>query len=120
MVLGALQTIREHQPLIWVENEAYFDDPPNRSFIDMMQRELQYACTAVARRGELKLVDFHGQVHMITVYSYIIYILYTCIPSHLFIINHQKPKYVAHYKSHIPYYIFDTINFKHYIIYTTL
>ena len=34
VVLGAKKTILKHKPLMWVENEAYFDDPPNVTFVD--------------------------------------------------------------------------------------
>ncbi|CAL1137541.1 unnamed protein product [Cladocopium goreaui] len=49
VVLGAKSTILQNKPLIWMENEAYFDDPPNRTFVDTMHRDLRYVCTAVAR-----------------------------------------------------------------------
>jgi len=49
VVLGARATIRQHQPVIWVENEPFFDDPPNTAFVDTMRDELGYQCQAVAR-----------------------------------------------------------------------
>jgi len=38
VVLGAKSTILQNKPLIWVENEAYFDDPPNRTFVESRPR----------------------------------------------------------------------------------
>ena len=32
VVRGAHQTIKKNLPLIWVENEAYFDDPAKSDF----------------------------------------------------------------------------------------
>lgn len=49
VVLGARETIRKHQPVMWVENEPFFDEPPNREFVDTMQKEFNYACRAIAR-----------------------------------------------------------------------
>eukprot|EP00746_Dinoflagellata_sp_MGD_P019384 gnl/MRDRNA2_/MRDRNA2_14505_c0_seq1.p1 gnl/MRDRNA2_/MRDRNA2_14505_c0~~gnl/MRDRNA2_/MRDRNA2_14505_c0_seq1.p1 ORF type:complete len:441 (-),score=90.34 gnl/MRDRNA2_/MRDRNA2_14505_c0_seq1:59-1381(-) len=49
VVLGGLQTFRKHQPVLWVENEPYFDDPPNLRFVEMMEKELEYVCTPVAK-----------------------------------------------------------------------
>lgn len=49
VVLGSRETIRRHQPLMWVENEPFFEDPPNREFVDTMAREFGYACRTVAR-----------------------------------------------------------------------
>ncbi|CAJ1354788.1 unnamed protein product [Effrenium voratum] len=49
VVLGAQETIRRDQPLIWVENEAYFDEPANLTFVETMRNQLQYVCSAVAR-----------------------------------------------------------------------
>lgn len=34
VVLGAKKTIQKHKPLIWVENEPYFDEPSNRTFVE--------------------------------------------------------------------------------------
>jgi len=49
VVLGGLETIRQHRPVMWVENERYFDDPPDRTFVDTMSTELDYECRPVAR-----------------------------------------------------------------------
>mmetsp|Transcript_21765 Transcript_21765/g.61790 ORF Transcript_21765/g.61790 Transcript_21765/m.61790 type:complete len:439 (-) Transcript_21765:54-1370(-) len=49
VVLGGLETIRRHRPVMWVENEPYFDDPPNRQFVETMDAELGYHCRPVAR-----------------------------------------------------------------------
>mmetsp|Transcript_23313 Transcript_23313/g.65877 ORF Transcript_23313/g.65877 Transcript_23313/m.65877 type:complete len:490 (+) Transcript_23313:47-1516(+) len=49
VVLGAKETIRKHQPLLWVENEPFFDDPPDRTFVDTMASEFGYSCQAIAR-----------------------------------------------------------------------
>merc|ERR1719210_875097 len=49
VVLGARETIMNHQPLMWVENEPFFDDPPNRQFVDTMETEFGYRCRIVAR-----------------------------------------------------------------------
>mmetsp|Transcript_54107 Transcript_54107/g.174798 ORF Transcript_54107/g.174798 Transcript_54107/m.174798 type:complete len:106 (-) Transcript_54107:35-352(-) len=49
VVLGAKETIRKHQPLMWVENEPFFDDPPDRTFVDTMASEFGYSCQAIAR-----------------------------------------------------------------------
>ncbi|CAE7237172.1 unnamed protein product [Symbiodinium natans] len=49
VVRGARQTIERNKPLIWVENEAYFDDPSNRTFVNAMYSDLGYVCSPVAR-----------------------------------------------------------------------
>lgn len=49
VVLGAKATILRDQPIMWVENEPYFDDPPNTTFFDTMSSEFGYSCQAVAR-----------------------------------------------------------------------
>lgn len=49
VVLGARETIKRHQPIMWVENEPFFDDPPNREFVDTMKAEFGYDCRTVAR-----------------------------------------------------------------------
>ncbi|CAE7272291.1 unnamed protein product [Symbiodinium sp. CCMP2592] len=49
VVRGARQTIKQNQPLIWVENEAYFDDPANLTFVNTMYSDLGYVCNPVAR-----------------------------------------------------------------------
>ncbi|CAE7869299.1 unnamed protein product [Symbiodinium microadriaticum] len=49
VVRGARQTIKKNQPLIWVENEAYFDDPANLTFVNTMYSDLGYVCSPVAR-----------------------------------------------------------------------
>eukprot|EP00415_Alexandrium_ostenfeldii_P000081 UN0081 len=49
VVLGGLETIRRHRPVMWVENEPYFDDPPNREFVETMASKLDYECRSVAR-----------------------------------------------------------------------
>merc|ERR1712113_793557 len=49
VVLGGLETIRRHRPVMWVENEPFFDTPPDRTFIDTMSSELGYRCRSVAR-----------------------------------------------------------------------
>ena len=68
VVRGARQTIKQNQPLIWVENEAYFDDPANLTFVNTMYSDLGYVCNPVARLPSarsmfLSLVfeSFHGQ-----------------------------------------------------------
>eukprot|EP00405_Crypthecodinium_cohnii_P009558 CAMPEP_0206427050 /NCGR_PEP_ID=MMETSP0324_2-20121206/4782_1 /ASSEMBLY_ACC=CAM_ASM_000836 /TAXON_ID=2866 /ORGANISM="Crypthecodinium cohnii, Strain Seligo" /LENGTH=483 /DNA_ID=CAMNT_0053892201 /DNA_START=92 /DNA_END=1544 /DNA_ORIENTATION=+ len=49
VVLGARELIRKHQPVMWVENEPFFDDPPDRTFVETMQKEFDYACKSMAR-----------------------------------------------------------------------
>jgi len=49
VVLGGRDTIRRHRPVMWVENEPFFDDPPNREFTDTMASEFGYQCRTVAR-----------------------------------------------------------------------
>merc|ERR1712217_359830 len=49
VVLGARETIRNHRPIMWVENEPFFDDPPNREFVETMYAEFGYQCKGVAR-----------------------------------------------------------------------
>lgn len=49
VVMGGLETIRRHQPVMWVENENFFDEPSNTTFVDTMAAELGYECKAVAR-----------------------------------------------------------------------
>jgi len=49
VVLGGLETIRRHRPVMWVENEPFFDDPPNREFVETMASLLAYQCRPVAR-----------------------------------------------------------------------
>lgn len=43
VVLGAKSTILQNKPLIWVENEAYFDDPPNRTFVESRPLEAMHS-----------------------------------------------------------------------------
>ena len=49
VVRGAHQTIQQNKPLMWVENEAYFDDPANLTFVNAMYSDLGYVCNPVAR-----------------------------------------------------------------------
>jgi FkbM family methyltransferase len=49
VVLGGREFFRQHRPVIWAENEPFFDDPPNRTFVDTMANELDYVCQVVAR-----------------------------------------------------------------------
>eukprot|EP00928_Gymnodinium_smaydae_P003803 TRINITY_DN11340_c2_g1_i1.p1 TRINITY_DN11340_c2_g1~~TRINITY_DN11340_c2_g1_i1.p1 ORF type:complete len:488 (-),score=114.06 TRINITY_DN11340_c2_g1_i1:43-1506(-) len=49
VVRGGRQLFLRDRPVLWVENEPYFDDPPDRSFINFMEGELGYQCRAVAR-----------------------------------------------------------------------
>merc|ERR1711972_813444 len=49
VVLGGLDTIRRHQPIMWVENERYFDTPSDKTFVNTMSGELDYQCNPVAR-----------------------------------------------------------------------
>jgi len=49
VVLGGRATINHHRPVMWVENEPFFDDPPNREFVDTMANEFGYACQTVAK-----------------------------------------------------------------------
>merc|ERR1712107_52894 len=49
VVLGGLETIRQHRPVMWVENEHFYDDPPDTTFVDTMARELKYQCRSIAR-----------------------------------------------------------------------
>jgi FkbM family methyltransferase len=49
VVLGGLETIKKHRPIMWVENESYFDTPSNRTFVDTMDKEADYRCEPVAR-----------------------------------------------------------------------
>lgn len=53
VVLGAKNTILQNKPLIWVENEAYFDDPPNRTFVESWPRVLLHH--AVRLQGYIML-----------------------------------------------------------------
>eukprot|EP00929_Paragymnodinium_shiwhaense_P009987 TRINITY_DN114462_c0_g1_i1.p1 TRINITY_DN114462_c0_g1~~TRINITY_DN114462_c0_g1_i1.p1 ORF type:complete len:502 (-),score=113.98 TRINITY_DN114462_c0_g1_i1:10-1515(-) len=55
---GAVKTFREHKPVLWVENEPYFDDPSDRTFVNFMENEVGYTCKTVAR---LELVCVHGR-----------------------------------------------------------
>jgi len=61
VVLGGQETIRQHRPVLWVENEAFFDDPPNREFVDTMAAEFGYRCRAVARLELLCLPGDPGE-----------------------------------------------------------
>lgn len=54
VVLGAKSTILQNKPLIWVENEAYFDDPPNRTFVESWPRVLLHH--AVRLQGNCKIM----------------------------------------------------------------
>lgn len=49
VVLGGKNTIRRHRPVMWIENEKYFDSPSDRTFVDTMANELNYHCRPVAR-----------------------------------------------------------------------
>lgn len=47
VVLGATETIRRYQPLIWAENEPYFKKK-DRTFVDAMAAYFGYDCQPVA------------------------------------------------------------------------
>merc|ERR1711879_739170 len=49
VVLGGLETIRQHRPVMWVENERYFDTPSDTTFVDTMAKEVDYSCKPIAR-----------------------------------------------------------------------
>jgi len=49
VVLGGRETIMRDKPVMWVENEPYFDDPPDHTFVDTMSSDLGYYCRPVAR-----------------------------------------------------------------------
>jgi len=61
VVLGARETIRRHRPVMWVENEPFFDDPPNREFVDTMKAEFGYQCKSVARLELLCVPGNYGE-----------------------------------------------------------
>merc|ERR1711957_1033834 len=58
VVRGAVETLRKHKPVMWVENEPYFDTPSDRSFVIFMKEELGYECRPVAR---LELLCVYGK-----------------------------------------------------------
>jgi len=60
VVLGGRETIKRHRPVMWVENEPFFDDPPNRQFVDTMAAEFGYSCQTVAKL-ELLCLPFDAQ-----------------------------------------------------------
>jgi len=49
VVLGGLETIRRHRPVMWVENEKYFDSPSDTTFVDTMLKKADYKCQPIAR-----------------------------------------------------------------------
>jgi len=49
VILGARELIRRDKPVIWVENEPYFDDTPDHSLVEKMAAEFGYQCRPVAR-----------------------------------------------------------------------
>lgn len=57
---GGRETFRKHRPVLWVENEPYYDDPPDHSFVNFMREELDYSCRSVAR---LELLCLHDRSH---------------------------------------------------------
>jgi len=49
VVLGARETIRRYQPVIWAENEPFFTKkPPDTTFVDTMLSEFGYTCQSVS------------------------------------------------------------------------
>merc|ERR1712187_329689 len=56
VILGALDTVRQHRPIMWVENEKYFDNPKDTTFVDTMADKLDYLCRPVAH---LELICLH-------------------------------------------------------------
>mmetsp|Transcript_99695 Transcript_99695/g.281465 ORF Transcript_99695/g.281465 Transcript_99695/m.281465 type:complete len:486 (-) Transcript_99695:17-1474(-) len=57
VVRGARETLRRDRPVVWVENEPFFGDPPDRALVDFMRENLDYECRPVAR---LELLCAHG------------------------------------------------------------
>lgn len=49
VILGGVELLRRHRPIMWVENEPYFDDPSDRTFVNTMESQLGYLCQTVAR-----------------------------------------------------------------------
>eukprot|EP00927_Polykrikos_kofoidii_P080875 TRINITY_DN7787_c0_g1_i1.p1 TRINITY_DN7787_c0_g1~~TRINITY_DN7787_c0_g1_i1.p1 ORF type:complete len:482 (-),score=75.16 TRINITY_DN7787_c0_g1_i1:339-1784(-) len=58
VVRGGKEMFRTHRPVLWVENEPYYDDPPDLSFTTFMKEELNYVCRSIAR---LELLCVHGK-----------------------------------------------------------
>jgi len=61
VVLGGRETIRKHQPVMWVENEPFFDEPPNLEFVQTMTSEFGYNCKPVARLELLCTPPWFGE-----------------------------------------------------------
>jgi len=61
VLLGGRETIMRHRPLIWVENEPFFDDPPNRELVNTMSAEYDYQCRPVARLELLCVPGTYGE-----------------------------------------------------------
>ncbi|CAK0826742.1 unnamed protein product [Prorocentrum cordatum] len=61
VILGGRDTILRHKPVIWVENEPFFDDPPDRTLVNMMSSELGYECRPVAKLELLCVPGDYGE-----------------------------------------------------------
>mmetsp|Transcript_11284 Transcript_11284/g.27597 ORF Transcript_11284/g.27597 Transcript_11284/m.27597 type:complete len:511 (-) Transcript_11284:1424-2956(-) len=47
VVRGAEELLLKDRPRVWVENESFFDEPSNRTFVELMQNKYHYVCKPV-------------------------------------------------------------------------